>query len=159
MLRHDCDYKNKNCADCAEYRKFITNEYKKLKKYLGEFFTLADRYATSIAKLRYEIELDDIIFSGHEEEYTDLTAAEVEEHAKAVTKALEVLEAYSSKHNEFFHTEYDEVLTIRESVYQIYRKVLRKYYKAMMIIFGNSTDLAKQALDCVREAIATHLES
>ena len=159
MLRHDCDYKNKNCADCAEYRKFITNEYKKLKKYLGEFFTLADRYATSIAKLRYEIELDDIIFSGHEEEYTDLTAAEVEEHAKAVTKALEVLEAYSSKHNEFFHTEYDEVLTIRESVYQIYRKVLRKYYKAMMIIFGNSTDLAKQALDCAREAIAAHLES
>lgn len=159
MLRHDCDYRNKNCADCVEYKKFMVNEYASLKKYLGEFFVLADKYASSIAKLRYEIELDDIIFSGHEEDNTDLTQREVEDYAKVVAKALEVLEAYSVKHPNFFHTEYGEVLAIRETVYQIYRKILRKYYKMTMIIFGNSTDLAKQALECCREAIAAHLES
>ena len=159
MLRHDCDYRSKNCADCAEYKKFVTNEYAVLKRSLGEFFTLADKYAKAISKLRYEIELDDIIFSEHEEDNKDLTKEEVEGYATAVTKALEVLEAYASKSERFFHTEYNEVLAIREAVYQIYRKVLRKYYKAMMIIFSNSTDLAKQVLDGAREAISAHLEA
>jgi predicted translin family RNA/ssDNA-binding protein len=70
-----------------------------------------------------------------------------------------VIAAYQSKREKLFHTEYAEIACIRETVYQMYRKVLRKYYKALMIIFNNSTDLAKKALDSARDAVTAQLES
>ena len=159
MLLHTCDVTCNNCADCADYKQFIRNEYGALKKHLGDFFTTAKKYSIEIAELRKKMSEDGILFNGHDEGAFDLTKDEVEAYAKTVTKALEVIAAYQAKRPLLFHTEYAEVACIRETVYQMYRRVLRKYYKALMIIFNNATDLAKQALECAREAVTAHLES
>ena len=159
ILLHDCDATHNNCADCAEYKKFIRNGYEALTKHLGGFFTAAKKYSLEIAELRKKMSEDGIIFNGHDEGAFDLTKDEVDDYARTVTRAVEVIAAYQSKREMFFHTEYAEIACIREAVYQMYRKVLRKYYKALMIIFNNATDLAKKALDSARDAVTAQLES
>jgi len=154
MLRHECDIIHNNCADCADYQKFLANRFDELESSMKEFFEMADHYVAKARDLRYQIQHDDIIIGhGDDEDDVGLSAELIKSHQTAAVNALRQLQGRQAGASKVFHAEYSHVLAIREAVYQVLRKVLRKYYKAVMMVFADSTALAKSGLVGAREAV------
>lgn len=159
MLMHGCDINTQNCADCPNYKKFMNNDPNALGKSVTRFFENAERYVEKMKALIMEKSGDDIIYGGGEdgagrtvEEMTEFES-EIKGYEVAVKDVLRNLLTIKKSNVAVFHSDYKEVLGIREAVYQTYRKILRKYFKAAMIILNNSTDIVIKELESARNAV------
>lgn len=160
MLRHECDLIHHNCADCADYKNFLSNSFEHLDYSLNEFFSMAKKYVVEMKDLKYQIDRDDIIHShDDDEEKAEFTVENVEEFKKTAHRVAEEMKKAHKDMPNIFHVPYKDILALREAVYQTYRKILRKYYKSVMIIFSNSTVSAKNGLASARKAVKARSEA
>ena len=153
LLRRTCDLKRNDCADCKDYKTFMTNDFDTLAKSTEAFFALAEEYVVQKADLKYKLAIDDIIHGSDDEDSVRLTENDVAERKTSALHALENLENAKNHMSHMFHGDYDDVRCLREAVYQVYRAVLRQYFKAVMLIFRNANAAVKQQLDNMRRAV------
>ena len=159
MLRRDCDVNCNDCRDCADYKKFLKNDFSVLEDSIARYIQLSKQYITKLSDLKYEIKSDDIIFTQYDDDSKELSVNDISAHEFVLKGAIDNLKLQKADKEFTFHSDYKDVLGIREAVYQLYRKVLRKYFKSVMLIFAESTDMAKKKLIRFRDAVAVSNES
>lgn len=161
VLRGSCDLKKNNCADCADYKQFKTNDVQSLRQALAQFFEEGIEQTERLEKIRERMKndgtiaaysLDDDFADGESGAEKGKKLSEIDrlkENQAAAMVAMEAIEASDEGHVFIADSEYAQ--TIRNSVYSVYRNLLYKYYAEIRNVFNKATKEALSAYENTKQ--------
>ncbi len=159
MLRHDCDLKTHNCADCPEYALHMENDFSQLSKQVERFFELSQAYYTQTENTLQKRHNEAVIKN---EMTLKLLNAVIEARQKldsrreTATNAIRDIARVAEAFPALFMVEYNPVAGIRDSVFAVYNQVLEKYYMYVCGLFEQATQTAISGYNSMSACTTAH---